>query len=119
MAKFVLIDDSKVARSFLRNVLEEAGHEIVGEGVNGQEGLELYNSLKPDIITLDVVMPIMTGMDCLQEIIKSDPAAKVIMITSVGKDSLIQKAKEMGAKAMIVKPINEEYVMEIVNSLLG
>jgi len=117
MAKFVLIDDSKIARGFLKGILENNGHKVVAEGSNGLEGLYLYNKHKPDAITLDVIMPEVTGLDCLKQIIEADPNANVVMVTSVGKDNLAAQAKEIGAKAIIVKPIDEQLVLEVVASL--
>jgi len=119
MAKFVLVDDSKVARGFLKGLLENNGHQVVAEGSDGIEGLYLYKKHKPDVICLDVVMPEITGLDCLKQIMEADPAAKVVLVTSVGKESLIEEAKKMGAKAVLTKPINEQLVLELVASLGG
>ena len=119
MARFVVIDDSKVARNFLRSVLEGAGHEIVAEGVNGLEGFDLYRAHKPDIITLDVVMPILTGTECLKKIMADSPDANIIVVTSVGKNILIEESIKSGAKAVIVKPFDEGDVLPIVNAILN
>jgi len=118
MARFVLVDDSKIARNFLKNILIKAGHDVVAEGANGLEGFDLYREHKPDVITLDVVMPMVTGMECLKQIMDLSPEAKVVMVTSVGKDNLAEEAKQLGAKAVIVKPIKEEDVLSVVNPLL-
>jgi len=118
MAKFVVVDDSKIARNFLRTLLEEAGHEIVGEGTNGLEGYDLYAAHNPDVITLDVTMPLVTGVDCLKNIIKNFPDANVIMVTSVGKNSLIEEVKQIGAKAVMVKPFEKEEALGVIKSVL-
>ena len=118
MARFVLVDDSKVARNFLREVLENVGYTVVAEGKNGVEGLQLYEEHKPDIITLDMVMPICTGMECLKLIKEKYPDAKVIMVTSVSKDSLMEDAKALGAQATIVKPFEQQDILETVAAVL-
>jgi len=118
MARFVLVDDSKVARNFLKTMLEGAGHQVVGEGENGLEGFDLYREHKPDIIILDVVMPILTGIDCLKQIIADSPEARVVMVTSVGKDKLAEEATDAGAKAIVVKPLEEDSFLPLITSIL-
>jgi two-component system chemotaxis response regulator CheY len=118
MAKIVIVDDSKMARKFLRDIFEESGHEIVGEGSNGLEGYDLYVKYKPDIITLDVTMPLVNGVDCLKNIMKNFPDANVVMVTSVGKDKLIEETKQIGAKEVMVKPFEKEEALAVINSLV-
>ena len=119
MARFVVVDDSKFARMFLKNLLTAAGHEVVAEGENGLEGLDLYMQHKPDIITLDVVMPVVTGMECLKKLMPKHPDAKVVMVTSVGKDSSIEEALSVGAKAFILKPIREDETLATIDAVLS
>ncbi|MCL2187353.1 MAG: response regulator [Defluviitaleaceae bacterium] len=116
--RFLLVDDSKVARHLLRTTLEAAGHEILDEATNGLDGFDKYRALKPDIITLDVTMPILNGIECLKLILAADPNAVVIMVTSVGKESLVEEALEIGAKAVIAKPIDQNVVLERLGKLL-
>ena len=116
--RFMLVDDSKIARHLLRTILEEAGHEIVDEATNGLDGFDKYRTVKPDIITLDVTMPILNGVECLKKILGYDPNAKVMMVTSVGKDSLVEEAMSIGAKTVIVKPIEKKDVLARVDRLL-
>ena len=80
MAKILIVDDSKTSRKFLRNMLEDAGHEIVSEAVNGVEGVEKFRLYKPDVVTMDITMPVMDGIEAVREIIEIDPGAKVIMV---------------------------------------
>ena len=77
MAKILIVDDSRTSRKFLRDILEKSGNEIVGEAVNGREGFDLYQKLRPDIVTMDITMPVMDGLDSLKLIMRFDPAAKV------------------------------------------
>lgn len=81
MAKILIIDDSRTSRKILRGILEEAGHEIVDEAVDGQDGVEKYKQTKPEITTLDITMPVMDGLEALKNIKEFDSSAKVIMVT--------------------------------------
>ena len=76
MAKILIVDDSKTSRKFLRNMLEDAGHEVVSEAVNGVEGVEKFRLYKPDVVTMDITMPVMDGIEAVREIIEIDPGAK-------------------------------------------
>ena len=85
MAKILIVDDSKTSRRFLRNMLEKAGHEIIDEAVNGREGVDKYKELHPDIVTMDITMPVLDGIDAVGEIMDYDKEAKVIMVTAAGQ----------------------------------
>ena len=87
MAKILIVDDSKTSRRFLRNMLERAGHEIVYEAVNGREGVDKYKELHPDIVTMDITMPVLDGIDAVSEIMDYDKEAKVIMVTAADRKS--------------------------------
>ena len=119
MGKFIVVDDSKVIRALLRSILENAGHEVLAEGSNGLEGFDLYREHRPDVITLDINMPINNGIRCLENIITNFPDAKVIMVTSIGKDVHVEKAMSLGAKAYLVKPLEEYDVLTTVDIVLG
>jgi two-component system chemotaxis response regulator CheY len=101
----------------LRTILEEAGHEVLAEAANGLDGFDLFREHKPDFITLDVTMPILNGIECFKMILNAEPAANVIMVTSVGKDSLAAEAMEIGAKAVLVKPVEKKDVLEKISAL--
>ena len=118
MGKLVLVDDSKVARTLLKNILESVGHEILAEGSNGMEGFDLYREHKPDAMSLDITMPVQNGIECLRNIMKYYPDAKVIMVTSVGKETLVNEAISSGAKAFLVKPLDEFDVIATLESVL-
>jgi two-component system chemotaxis response regulator CheY len=118
MAKFLIIDDSRVSRKFISNLIEEAGHEVVAEAANGLEGYDMYVQHKPDIATLDVTMPLMGGIGCLKHILEEDPKAKVVLISSVGKEKLIAEALQIGAKHFLTKPLDKEAALTVINSLV-
>lgn len=117
MAKILLVDDSKTSRRMLRKILESAGHEIVGEAENGEDGFIKYKELSPEIVTLDITMPVMDGIEALQLIKKADENAKVIMITALGqKDKMIQAIK-FGAGEFITKPFEEGDVLNAIQKV--
>lgn len=119
MAKIVVVDDAKFMRMTLANILTKADHEIIGEGENGEEAIELYRKLQPDLIMMDITMPVMSGLDAVKEIKKEFPAAKVIMCSAMGQQKMVVEAIEAGAKDFIVKPFDEGRIMDAVNRVLN
>ncbi len=106
-------------RTMLKNMLTDAGYEVVGEAPNGQTALELAKETKPDLITLDVILPDNTGLDVLKGIKAEQPDMKVIIVSAVGQEVIVNEAMEYGAKAYIVKPFSEEKVLEVVSQVLA
>lgn len=120
MAKRILItDDALFMRVTLKNILTQNGYEVVGEAQNGVESVNLYQELKPDLVTMDITMPEMDGLTALKEIRSLDPNARVIMCTAMGQKNMVVEAIQAGAKDFIVKPFQPERVMEAVNKLLA
>ncbi len=118
MTKVLIIDDAKFMRMTLANLFKEHQFNVVGMAENGEEGVKLYKETSPDIVTLDITMPVMDGLQALKEIINFDPAAKVIMCSAMGQQKLVVKAIELGAKDFIVKPFDEKRVIETVNQIV-
>ena len=118
MAKILIVDDSKTSRRFLRNMLEEAGHQIVGEAVNGQEGIDKYKQLKPDLVTMDITMPVLDGIEAVGEIMEYDADAKVIMVTAAGQKTNMVEALKRGAADFIQKPFESEVILKVVGKVL-
>ena len=110
----MIVDDSLFMRKMLRDLLEEEGYEIVAEASDGVEAVAKYQEARPDLTTLDIVMPNKTGIEALQEIMALDPAARVVMCSAVGQESLTVAAAQAGAKAFILKPFNPELVLRIL-----
>lgn len=117
--KILLVDDTKFMRMMLANILKPKGYEIVGEAGDGLEAIEKFNQLKPDLITMDIVMPHMEGIEAVRNIVSSDSTAKVIMVTAVGQESKVKEAIEAGARGYIVKPFQANQVLEEVQKVLG
>ena len=112
MKSVLIVDDSRTSRRFLSDILQRGGYNIVGEAVNGQEGFDQYVKLKPDIVTMDITMPIMDGIDSLKLIKKADPDAKVVMITAAGQKEKMMEALKIGAVEFVSKPFVEEAVLD-------
>ncbi len=119
MARILIIDDAKFMRITLSNILKKANHEIVGEGETGKEAIRLYSELNPDLVTMDITMPEMSGLEAVKEIKKEYPHAKVIMCSAMGQQKMVVEAIEAGAKDFIVKPFDEGRVMDAVNRVLS
>ena len=116
--RILIVDDSFYMRTMLKNMLTDAGYDVVGEAANGQQALEMAIATTPDLITLDVILPDNTGLDVLKGIRQQQPDAKVVMCSAVGQETIVNEAMENGALAYIVKPFSEERVLEIVVSAL-
>lgn len=119
MAKILIVDDAKFMRMTLSNILTKAGHEIIGEGENGKDAIRLYRELQPDLVTLDITMPEMSGIEAVKEIKKEFPKAVVVMCSAMGQQKMVVEAIESGAKDFIVKPFDESRVIESVKRVLG
>ena len=119
MARILVVDDSLAMRFNLKRVLTERGHEVVGEAANGEEAVHKYFALKPDIVTMDVTMPVMDGISALACIRERDPGATVIMITALGQKSMVLDAINAGAANYLVKPFDPCKTVEVINSLLS
>jgi two-component system, chemotaxis family, chemotaxis protein CheY len=116
--KIMLVDDTKFMRMMLANILKPKGYEIIAEAGDGLEAVDKYKQCKPDLVTMDIVMPHMDGIEAVRNIVSSDSAAKVIMVTAVGQDSKVKEAIEAGARGYIVKPFQAPQVIEEVEKIL-
>ncbi len=118
MAKRILItDDALFMRVTLKNILTQNGYEVVGEAANGVESVELYKQLKPDVVTMDITMPEMDGLQALKEIRALDPNASIVMCTAMGQKNMVVEAIQAGAKDFIVKPFQPDRVLEAMSKL--
>ncbi len=113
-AKVLIADDSMVMRLKIKNTLTKDGFEIIGQAKNGTEAFEKYKELKPDLVTMDIVMPQETGLDALKKIIDYDPEAKVIVVSGLHQTNLLREALEVGAYEYVIKPFSDEDLIEAV-----
>lgn len=117
--KILVVDDAIFMRGLIRDIFARGPFVIAGEAENGVEAVRLHRELKPDLTTMDIVMPQMDGISALKEIMRLDPAAKVIMCSALGQEALIAEAIEAGASDFIVKPFQPTRVLRVVQSVLG
>ena len=115
MKKVLIVDDSRTSRRVLKDILDRAGYEVVGEAINGQEGFDQYVKLQPDIVTMDITMPVVDGIEAVKLIRKFDNNAKIIMITAAGQKEKMVEALKYGASEFITKPFVEESVLEALS----
>lgn len=119
MAKKVLIvDDSRTSRRVLADVLTRMGLEVIGEAVNGEDGFLKYKELRPDIVTMDITMPVMNGLEALLLIKHEDENAKVVMITAAGQKNNLMQAVKAGAEEFLTKPLEEEEIKRVMSEVI-
>ena len=119
MSKTVLIcDDAMFMRSVIADVLAPAGFEVVGEASTGEEAVERYAETNPDLVTMDIVMPGMTGLDAVRKILEFDPAARIIICSGLGQEALVAEAMRAGAKGYVLKPFTLSDLLEAVQLAL-
>ena len=114
MANILIVDDSRTSRKILRKILEDSGYTVIGEAVNGEDGYIKYQELKPDLVTLDITMPKMDGLESLRLIRKFDPQAKAVMITAAGQKEKMLLAIKSGAADFIAKPYEGSDVIKVI-----
>ncbi len=119
MAKILIADDAQFMRLLLSRVLRENGHSIIGDAQNGEEVVEMYAKLRPDLVTMDVVMPKMNGLEATRKIISFDSGARIVVITALGQEAVAFEAVKAGAKNFIVKPFKKEEVFTAVQKSLA
>ena len=120
MAQTVLIcDDAIFMRTMISDILTQAGFEVVGEAESGVQAVDKYRQLKPDLVTMDIVMPDMGGIDAVRAIMKDFPDAKILMCSAMGQQALVIEAIQAGARDFVVKPFQPSRVLEAVQRVLG
>jgi two-component system chemotaxis response regulator CheY len=115
----LVCDDAIFMRTMISDILSQAGFEIVGEAESGVQAVEKYRALKPDLVTMDIVMPDMGGIEAVREICKDDPEAKILMCSAMGQQALVVEAIQAGAKDFVVKPFQPSRVLEAVQRVLA
>jgi two-component system, chemotaxis family, chemotaxis protein CheY len=119
MARILVVDDAAFMRKMVTDALTKGGHEVIGEAGNGAEAVEQYQTLKPDLTTLDITMPEKDGLSALKDIMAMDPSAKVIMCSALGQESKVLESIKLGAKDFVVKPFQADRVLDAVGKALA
>lgn len=117
MLTVMVVDDSLIIRKTLSTALENLGHEVVAKAKSGKEAISLYEECKPDLVTMDITMPVMNGIEALKAIKKINKNAKVIMVTSHGEQKLVVEAISNGARGYILKPIETDKLIAVIEKL--
>ena len=117
MATILIVDDAAFMRMMIKDILVNAGLQVIGEAENGLQAVEKYQELKPDLVTMDITMPELDGIQALKRIREIDPGANVIMCSAMGQQALVLEAIQSGAKDFIVKPFQKERVVETIHQL--
>ncbi len=117
--RVLVVDDSVFMRDIIKDIFAAGGFTVVGEASNGVEAVEKYKELKPDLVTMDLVMPYRNGIDATREILRNDARALVVMCSALGQETMVMEAIEAGAVDFIVKPPRAEDVLAVVKKVLG
>lgn len=117
--KILIIEDSHYMRKMLANLLTDAGFNVIGEAANGETGMNLVNTLRPNLVTLDIILPDMTGFEVLKAIKESNPDIPVVMVTGLGQEDVRAQAMNMGATAIITKPFDEVNIVAKLTNILA
>lgn len=119
MARIMITDDAAFMRLMVRSAMESNGHEVVGEAVNGNDAIKVYQQVKPDVVTMDITMPDMDGVSAVKRILEMDPNAKIIMCSAMGQSGMVMEALKAGAKDFVVKPFQIERLLQSIDKQLA
>lgn len=117
MKRVLIVDDATFMRISIRTMLEKNGFQVVGEAENGEVAVKKYVELNPDIVTMDITMPDMDGVQALKAIKQIDSNCKIVMVSAMGQETFVREAVISGAKGFIVKPVNEEHLVKTLSKL--
>jgi two-component system chemotaxis response regulator CheY len=117
--KVLVVDDALFMRSMIKDILASSGqYRVVGEAANGREAVQKFQELSPELITMDIVMPVLDGIEATREIIRLDPSVKVVMVSALGQEPLVIESIAAGAKDFIVKPFSAEKVLRVLGQVM-
>jgi two-component system chemotaxis response regulator CheY len=116
--RVLIADDASFMRQMIREIIEPEGYEVVAEATNGNEAMERYKELHPDLVTMDIVMPKCSGIDAVKGILEIDPSACVVMCSALGQETLVMEALQAGAKDFIVKPFKPDNVLATLSKAM-
>jgi two-component system chemotaxis response regulator CheY len=117
MLKVLVVDDSLIIRKKITKLLIQLGHEVVNSAKNGQESIDQYSEFKPDLVTMDITMPDMDGIEAVKHIMKIDSDAKIIMVTSHGQEDMVIKSIKAGAVGYMLKPVTQDKLVSAIGEV--
>lgn len=117
MARIMIVDDAEFMRMIIRDILLMHGHEVVAEVNDGEEAIQIYLEVKPDIVLMDIIMPDMDGKEALQKILTMDPEAKIVICSSIGQQAFITESMKIGAMGFIVKPFEPDGMLDVIRKI--
>lgn len=117
--KILVTDDAQFTRNMLKKIINNTKYgEVIGEASNGNEAIDLYKKLKPDLVTMDLVMPEKGGIETIEELLKIDKTATIVVVSALGQEALVLEAAKKGAKDFIQKPFKKDQVLEVMERIL-
>lgn len=119
MKRVLVVDDADFMRYTIKSMLNKDGFTVVGEAENGNVAVKKYMELQPDIVTMDITMPEMSGIEALKSIMQFDPNAKIVMMSAMGQEIMVREAIMFGAKSFIIKPFKDDHVINTLNKVLS
>ena len=117
--RLLVVDDALIMRAMIKDIAQQAGWQIAGEATNGRECLERYRELSPDLVTLDIVMPEMDGVEALRQLRQEDPPAMVVMVSAIDQKEKLSECIRLGARDFIVKPFDRDHLRSLLQLYLG
>jgi two-component system, chemotaxis family, chemotaxis protein CheY len=117
MARVMIVDDAELMRMVIKDILLMHGHEVVAEVNDGEEAIQIYLEVKPDLVLMDLIMPNMDGKEALQQLLAIDPEAKVVLCSSLGQQALITESMKIGAMGFIVKPFEVNGMLDVIKKI--
>ena len=117
MTSVLIVDDALFMRVTISKMFEQWGFEVVGQASNGKQAVKLYKEFQPDLVTMDLTMPVMSGLDAVKKILAEFPEANIIMITALGQHRFVVEALESGAKDFITKPFTQEKLKSVIDKI--
>jgi two-component system, chemotaxis family, chemotaxis protein CheY len=122
MATVLIVDDSKFMRLTLKNLIEKRSggrHVVVGEAEDDVTAIQKFKELKPDLVTMDIILPSNGGLKAVAEIIMTDPAANILVVSAMGQEKIIEEALRLGAKGFVIKPVNPDKLLASIDQIVG
>ena len=116
--RILIVDDSPMIHNLLRKTLERNDYEVCGDAANGREGVDLYEKSNPDLVFMDITMPVMDGIEAAKVIKGKNPAAKIIMLTAMGDDEIIEQANNIGVDVFLKKPFDDYKIISAISNLV-